>query len=229
MGARQSTTRANAVLDLMSKTMVQVQSSCIAEARDQALIQVGRAKNFNMLNDHINQAAKATASCSSKTNVGVGDTGIQEELKKQLNAMISGSNSSGATSSSVVNQISESITKKTVSSCVAQSVNVFKAEFGKVGGDFNVNNFNLNQVAEAEIKKCIMNSDIKVGNVPLVTYLNKNLEGFDINPGISAPGSDETILCQMVKPYKMATYSVVGITFLVLLACVIAAVILLLK
>lgn len=228
MGAGHSTSRANAVLDLMSKTMVQVQSACIAEARDQALIQVGRAKNFTMLNDHINQSATAAASCSSKTHVDVGDAGIQNQLKEQLNAMFSGTNGNGATSSSIAEEISKSITKKTISSCVAQSVNVFKAEFGKVGGDFNVNNFNLNQVAESEIKKCIMNSDVKVGNVPLMEYLKTNLNGLDINPGISAPGSDETIRCELIKPYKTATYASVSIAFIILFICLVAAIILLL-
>lgn len=210
----------NAVVNAMASTIVNSQSNCLSDAKNQVMIKFGKVTGTAIVkNVKIQQIASAQASCDFETSVEIGS--ILPPLQSMLDTVIQ--QTKGVDSkdkSSIVDNISRSVTKNMVTSCLATAVNSFSLDVGKVGGNVDIENLNMYQYAHTSIQNCLLSNNTKVGDTSLSNYITDNLGPYDINDPFGNP-----VVCNEAEKWTQYMYIAVGAAVIILLAFVIAAIV----
>lgn len=184
MGAGRSR-HVEAVMEVISKVCIDSASVCLSAAENKILIEVAEVQGNVIISDVvINSIADATVQCTNNDTIDLGS--LTENLTTELNSMIEQANVGttqwrrGHEKIRLVNDIVTAMEKRQVSMCVSQAINEFKISVESVGGDFKWMNYDIMQLASANMKRCLNEATFKVGNVPLRKYLEENLPNFKV-------------------------------------------------
>ena len=215
----------DAIVDLIASTIVEVNSNCMAVAANRVQIEIGKAKAVEFNNTTINQVAEAEVSCQQNATVQAGMQDIQRTLKEKLDAIVQESKnvkqSKGRSVSKAkfIERLTESINVPVVDSCVSNAVNSYKLQIGETDARVRFLNFNIEQFARSEIKKCLSTQNVKVGEVPLVQFLENELPQFEV-------ALPEEQVCPKVRETYQTAYIVGGSTAAIIVVMIAAFVIL---
>ena len=196
-----NTRRVEALLDIISETVVSANSQCLANAENFVLIDTNGAQNVTVRNLFIDQVSDATVDCTNNTTIEVAP--MQLDLKKRLEEMIQLANNTDADASDtkvkLVNDIVNSVNESVVSRCLAEAVNRYEATAEDVSGNVNIVDLDINQMAEAQMKSCLNSTSIKVGDKSLKEHLEAELPKYNLVPpaGKSIPCEDIQRMRQM--------------------------------
>lgn len=205
MGAGSSKRTVDAVLNMISEVSVNTSSTCLAEAENRVMIEAIGAQNVTLRNVTIESVADASVQCTNNTIVEAGS--LNENIEKHMNEMIETANSiegGGPAQVKLVNDIQKAVSKDVVSKCIVSAINEFDARFKDVGGDFIMQNYDIVQLANAHMSKCLNSNDVRVGDVPLRKYLEQELPNFKFKEDGAAQGK-----CQL-KSKKPLGYGIMG-------------------
>lgn len=172
-----------AVLDLVSSTIVRINQSCLASARNSVLIEVLGASNVLVRNLTITQTAAASVDCQFTNNVSVAST--IAGVERMLDDLIAQANASGATKSTggifnsskdtvkVTNRIANALTQDLINTCLAEAVNEFRLQIKRTKGNVTIHDIDIFQMATARVQKCIKTATVQVAGatVPLPEYI----------------------------------------------------------
>lgn len=183
--------KTQAVLDLVSDVMVDVNQSCIASAVSSAIVDIKGANKVVISGLNMTSDITTKASCQQEKDIQIGP--MQDTLRAKLQAKMTASNSNTeADTARLVTRISEAINVEVVSSCNAMAINDLKIEIANVKGTVTIENLNITQKANATINKCIQKDTVRVGSVPLKKYIEDNEDQFDIEDGAVTAQTTQT-------------------------------------
>ena len=220
MGSGPSKTRrVEAVLNMISETVVDSQSLCLANAENRVLIETGGAENVTVENVFIDQVSDATVDCNNETTVQLGtlNTDISARLNEIIQAADNTDSAADETKVRLVNDITTAVNERVVSSCIANAINTYEVTAEEVAGNVNVIDLNINQVAKAEMKNCLNSNNIRVGTVPLRQYLETELANFNVVP---PAGAGDPVACDAVQRTQMMSYGSIGAALLLIIVMV---------
>lgn len=204
---------ADSVIKILSRAVARSQNQCLAQAMNFILIQVIQARNINIQDMQVMQRASATARCSQQVDVDMGSMQyeIQQALAKSMviakptqqnvidaviAALTGRGGNTGSTSGANPDEITKMITDVSnsfgtdeMNLCVATAVNQFRLTIEDVSEDVNIKGLNIDQLAQAEVLNCLQAGSVKVGDVPLRTYLNRQIQKMPNVRLLSLPGS----------------------------------------
>ena len=206
MGAGSSKRTVDAVLNMISEVCVNTMSTCLAHAENRVLIEAAGMQNVVMRNVTIDSVADASVNCTNNTIVEAGT--LNNNIEKHMNDMIESANNiegGGPAQIKLVNDIQKAVTKDVVSQCITDAINEFEIKFDEIGGDFIMQNYDITQVANAHMSKCLNSNDVRVGDVPLRKYLEQELPNFKIKESALA-GTQQ---CRL-KSKKPLGYAIMG-------------------
>lgn len=177
-----------AILDIVSSSVVKINQSCLASARNSVLIDVLGASNVIVRNLNISQTADASISCQFTNNVSVASTvaGVErmlDDLIEQTNATGKTKSTGGAFNDStdivkVTNRIANSLTKDIVNTCLAEAVNDFRLQIKRTKGTVTIHDMDIFQLATAHVQKCIKTATVQISaseTMPLPDYIDSML------------------------------------------------------
>jgi hypothetical protein len=205
--------RKDVLVDMVSKAIVRSQSTCLAAAQNAITIEVGRARNISITDMKVMQKATSTSRCSQNVEVDIGS--LQFDVQKTLDAAIQVAAEDTGDSFTMKNNVTNSFKNEDVKSCLAQAVNDFKIKFGTVGGNVDIYDLRITQVADARVTKCIQEGKFKVGELPVDQYIGDTLKNIK-SIKLKTPEGQ----CGDPKLFNLILYGVLGLSGLIVVAVV---------
>jgi hypothetical protein len=224
-GKAQVKKHVDAIVDLIASTIVDVKSNCMAVAINEIQIEIGEAKAVKFVNTTINQVADAALSCQQNATVQAGMQDIQKILKEKLDEILQNSKNmtqskeNSVSKAKFIERLTNSFTMPVIDGCVTNAINSYKFRIGETDAPVLFLNFNLEQFARSEIKKCLSTQNIKVGDIPLVDFLENELPQFEV-------ALPEEEACPEVRETYQTAYIVGGSTAAIIVIMIAAFVIL---
>jgi len=172
--------RSDALVDILCKTIVRSQNSCLSASQNAFLLEISKARNVNIENMAIIQLATSESRCVQNIEIDAGS--LEFDIAESLRATVQATQSNGSDVLKLTNTIKHSILADDVEACLSDAKNDYQAQFDEVGGDFNSVNFKLDQIATASMTRCMQNGVFKVGDVTVPNYIERALQD---NPNIS--------------------------------------------
>jgi hypothetical protein len=200
------------LVNVISKAIVRSQNSCLATAQNSIFIEVARARNVDIRDMSILQQASAKARCSQNIEIDIG--ALAFDLDKALEASVSSAGQDSSTTFKMKNDIVNAMGNDDVTACLSSAVNEFRLKLGTVGGRVDIYDLHIEQIADAQIVKCIQEGKFKVGGKPLDDYLDAEISDIttiEINP----KGE-----CRDPKPFMDLFYIMLSISIVLVLGAV---------
>jgi hypothetical protein len=208
--------RSDALIEILSRTIVRSQNSCLANAQNAYFLTVNQARNVDISDMSIMQLAQTDARCTRNIEVDVGS--LEFDIDRTVRATIQASEAgSGSTVFDLQNKIKHVMVTDEVQTCLSDAKNEYQAQFGTIQGDFKAKGNTIHQVATSTMTRCLQSGKFKIGDVSLPNYLDTVLEQ---TPSIQIIPPSEP-LCESAKQMY---YGFAGAA----LGCIIIAAILLL-
>jgi|LauGreDrversion4_2_1035121.scaffolds.fasta_scaffold134227_3 hypothetical protein len=185
--------RSEIVLDAMISAVVNSQNSCLSMATNNFIVKVGQIRGNVFIRDvTLDQTSQAFLRCKQTVTIDMdsmlGD--LRQTLLNQLTTIYDNLQQ-GVDKLTLIDNLTKAFNISSMNSCFSGPINETLIKIDSVGRNFNMIDYNLAQIATANIKKCIQEGTIRVGEGDkglLPNYL-KSFEDSELFPPdiIAAP------------------------------------------
>jgi hypothetical protein len=157
--------KADLTLNAIISAVVSSQNSCLSMATNQLLIKVGRIKGNVYIRDvTIDQTSEAFLRCKQTVTIDMDSmTGdLRQALKNQF-LTYDWKSHQRDTVLKVIDNLTKAFNITNMNGCLAAPINEQYIKVDTVGRDFKMIDYDLTQFATANVKKCIQEGVIRVG------------------------------------------------------------------
>lgn len=224
--------KTEALLEQMADVVVNVNQECIASAMASFDLDIKGAKEVVISGLDVRSDAKTkVARCESTQDVDVGL--IQTKMSERLDEVVRAAQGMEGDEVSLKVKIKETFTVNSTTNCTAVAIASTALRFANTKGNVTIRNVKVNQVARAQVAKCISNLQVRVGSGtrPLKQFIEDHEDEIEVTPlkgGVVAPdgrpirgGAQSCPTTQSANSFMK--YSVAGSVMLVVLVALVLA------